>query len=223
MSKFIGAPLISTRPSVSSTSFEVNPTSHASISKNRDLPSCSVLGFTRRSLRYDTMLMISRRNFAVRSNITPPAGAPVPSGSPSGSMKSWVVGIVLTFVLPFFTHKWGPLTLLKNKVDTVVDTAESIMEAIEDVAGKVDKVIDNITDDLPKNSKLRNTLEAIDKLVEGVEKSAHIANDIIDKVEEAEDKLESLILSEAKEVTVSRQVVEKIEVTTQESSTLKIE
>ncbi|KAI3674525.1 hypothetical protein L2E82_52206 [Cichorium intybus] len=181
MSKFIGAPLISTRPSVSSTSFEVNPTSHASISKNRDLPSCSVLGFSRRSLRYDPMLMISRRNFAVRSNITPPAGAPVPSGSPSGSMKSWVVGIVLTFVLPFFTHKWGPLTLLKNKVDTVVDTAESIMEAIEDVAGKVDKV------------------------------------------EEAEDKLESLILSEAKEVTVSRQVVEKIEVTTQESSTLKIE
>ncbi|KAI3523042.1 hypothetical protein L1887_01097 [Cichorium endivia] len=96
--------------------------------------------------------------------------------------KSSVVGMVLTFALTFFTHKWGPLTLLKNKVDTVVDTAESIMEAIQDVAGKVDKVIDNITDDLPKNSKLRNTLEAVDKLVEGVEKSAHIANDIIDKV-----------------------------------------
>lgn len=67
-------------------------------------------------------------------------------------------------------------------MDTVVDTAEYIVEAIEDVAGKIDKVIDNITDDLPENSKLRKTLGAFDELVEGVEKAAHIADDIIDKV-----------------------------------------
>ena len=60
--------------------------------------------------------------------------------------------------------------------------AENIVEVIEDVAGKVDKVIDNITDDLPVDSKLRKELESVDKIVEGLAKSAHIANDIIEKV-----------------------------------------
>ncbi|KAL7583282.1 hypothetical protein Lser_V15G44514 [Lactuca serriola] len=222
-SRFIGAPLISRRPSFSSTAFAVNPTSLASFAKKKDLLSCSVHGFNSRNLQYHPMFTIARRNFVVCSNITPPPGVPLPSGSPSGSTKSWVLGIVLTFVLPFFTHKWGPLILIKNKVDTVVDTAEYIVEAIEDVAGKIDKVIDNITDDLPENSKLRKTLEAFDELVEGVERAAHIADDIIDKVEEAEDKLESLILSEAKEEKVSKQVVENVEVPTQEPSALKME
>ena len=67
-------------------------------------------------------------------------------------------------------------------MDTAVDMAEHIAEVMEDVAGKVDKVIDSITDDLPEDSKLRKRLEAIDELIEGVAMSAHIANDIIDKV-----------------------------------------
>ncbi|KAI3508820.1 hypothetical protein L1887_23837 [Cichorium endivia] len=222
ISRLIGASLISTRPSLTSTSLAVNPTSHVSTSKNKDLASCGVHGYSSRNLQYDPALMIARRNFAVQSNITPPPGAPLPSGSPPGSMKSWVLCIVLTFVLPFCTHKWGPLLQLKNKVDTVVQTAEHIIEAIEGVAGKVDKVIDDITDDLPENSKLRKQLEAVDELVEGVAKSAHIANDIIDKVEEAEEKLESLIISETKLENLSKQVVEKTEVPTQETSALKL-
>ncbi|CAI9303034.1 unnamed protein product [Lactuca saligna] len=148
------------------------------------------------------------------SNITPPPGVPLPSGSPSGSMIGWVLCIVLTFVVPFITRKWGPLIALKNRVDTAVDMAEHIAEVMEDVAGKVDKVIDTITDDLPEDSKLRKKLEAIDELIEGVAMSAHIANDIIDKVEEAEGKLESLILSQANEEKVSIQVVKKEEVST---------
>lgn len=45
----------------------------------------------------------------------------------------------------------------------------------------------------------------------------------MEQVEEAEDKLESLILSEAKEEKVSKQVVENVEVPTQEPSALKME
>ncbi|KAL8251106.1 hypothetical protein R6Q59_034799 [Mikania micrantha] len=162
-----------------------------------------------RSLRYDPLMKttIPRRRFDIRSNVTPPPG--VPAGSPSGSMRNWIVGIVLTFVLPFFTHKWGPLLVLRNKVDNVVNTAEYIMETIEVVAEKVDNVIDDITDNLPKDSELRKTMESIDVIVEGVAKSAHVANDFIDKVEEVEDKLESLILDEAK-VDGPKQVVEEI-------------
>ncbi|KAL4556466.1 hypothetical protein LXL04_039120 [Taraxacum kok-saghyz] len=219
MSRLIGTSLVSAHPNLSSTSFAVTPIAHTSISKNKDLSLCNIPGLSSRCVQNGP----PRRKFAVCSNITPPPGVPLPSGPPSGSMKSWVLGIVLTFVLPFITHKWGPLIVLKNKVDTVVDMAEHIAEVIEDVAEKVDGVIDNITDDLPDNSELKKTLKALDALVEGVAKTAHIANDIIDKVEEAEDKLESLILSDAREGKVSKQVAEKMEVSTIESNALKIE
>ncbi|KAL7583280.1 hypothetical protein Lser_V15G44516 [Lactuca serriola] len=214
MSRLNGAPLISTSPSLITSSSIVNSTSHAVISKSKYLASCSVHGFHSRNLQYHPMFTIARRNFVVCSNITPPPGVPLPSGPPSDSMNGWVLCIVLTFVLPFITRKWGPLIALKNRVDTAVDMAEHIAEVMEDVAGKVDKVIDSITDDLPEDSKLRKRLEAIDELIEGVAMSAHIANDIIDKVEEAEDKLESLILSQANEEKVSIQVVKKEEVST---------
>ncbi|KAI7743747.1 hypothetical protein M8C21_007761 [Ambrosia artemisiifolia] len=112
--------------------------------------------------------------FVTHSNINPPPeAAPLPSGSPSGSLRNWIVGIVLTFVLPFITHKWGPLLLLKT-----------------------DKVIDSITDNLPKGSQLKKNLEFVDEIVEGVAKSAHVADKFINEVEEAEDKLESLITHE---------------------------
>ncbi|KAI7746012.1 hypothetical protein M8C21_005352, partial [Ambrosia artemisiifolia] len=220
MSRLIGCSSISsTRPSLNYTSFSYNPASQASFSKNKDLSCYGFHGFNSRSLQFDPMVTLPRRSFVIRNNITPPPGVPLPSGSPSGSMRNWIVGIVLTFVLPFCTHKWGPLLLIKNKVDNVVNTAEYIMETIESVAEKVDNVIDNITDDLPENSSLRKTMEAVDELVEGVAKSAHIANDIIDKVEEVEDRLESLILNETKVKEAPKQVVHTEEIHVQEATT----
>nr|XP_043618315.1 uncharacterized protein LOC122590044 [Erigeron canadensis] len=217
MSRFIGASSISTLPSSNSRYLA---SILISFPYNTDLASRKVHDFTSTSLQYDPIKRISRRSFVVRSNITPPPpGAPLPSGSPSGSMRNWIVGIVLTFVLPFFTHKLGPLQVLKNKVDTAVNSVEHIVEAIADVAEKVDDMIDNITDDLPENSKLRKTMESIDELVEGVAKAAHATDDIIDKLEEVEDKLEAMILDEAKHVDdadASKQVVKEEEIRTQE-------
>ncbi|GJV74127.1 RNA-directed DNA polymerase, eukaryota, reverse transcriptase zinc-binding domain protein [Tanacetum coccineum] len=188
VSRMAGASSISTvLCSLNSTSYAFNPKSNALFVKSKDATLCNVHGFISRNLQYDPMLTISRKNFVVRSNITPPPGVPLPSGPPSGSM------IIYDSV---------------DKVDTVVNTAEYVVETLESVATKVDNVIDRITDDLPEDSKLRKSMVALDELVEGVAKAAHIANDIIDKVEEVEDKLESLILEEAKE-EVSKVAVER--------------
>ncbi|GJR05629.1 hypothetical protein Tco_0528613 [Tanacetum coccineum] len=185
VSRMAGASSISTvLCSLNSTSYAFNPTSNALFVKSKDVTLCNVHGFISRNLQYDPMLTISRKNFVVRSNVTPPPGVPHPSGPPSGSMRKL------------------------DKVDTVVNTAEYVVETLESVATKVDNAIDRITDDLPEDSKLRKSMVALDELVEGVAKAAHIANDIIDKVEEVEDKLESLILEEAKE-EVSKVAVER--------------
>ncbi|XP_076919694.1 uncharacterized protein LOC143580604 [Bidens hawaiensis] len=135
-------------------------------------------------------------NFVRHSNVNPPPEAPLPSGSPSGSLRNWIVGMVLTFVLPFFTHKWGSLLLLKNKVDQKIETTEHVVKTIEHAAERADKVLDSITEDLPKDSQLKKALEFVDEIAEGVAKGAHVADQIINKVEEAEDKLESIVTHE---------------------------
>ncbi|KAI3513713.1 hypothetical protein L1887_21052 [Cichorium endivia] len=133
-----------------------------------------------------------------------PAGIPSPPpGSPPGSWKNWVIGILMTFIIPLVTTKGGIIKLLLQKVDQIVNTAEHITDMVESVADKVDKVVEELADDLPESSQLKKTLDYIEQVAERVEKDAQNAGDFIDKVQEMEDKMEDLmepVLEEAKEV-----------------------
>lgn len=69
-----------------------------------------------------------------------------------------------------------------EKVDQIVDTAEHITVVVEAVADKVDKVVEELEDDLPENSQIKKTLDYIELVAERVENDAHTAGDFIDKV-----------------------------------------
>ncbi|KAI3736568.1 hypothetical protein L2E82_26428 [Cichorium intybus] len=133
-----------------------------------------------------------------------PAGTPPPSsGPPSGSWKNWVIGGLMTFIVPSVTTKGGPIKLLLQKVDHIVDTAEQITEMVESVADKVDKVVEELEDDLPEGSQIKKTLDYIEQVAERLEKDAHTAGDFIDKVQEMQEKIEDImepVLDEAREV-----------------------
>ncbi|KAL4559011.1 hypothetical protein LXL04_031143 [Taraxacum kok-saghyz] len=129
-----------------------------------------------------------------------PAGKPPPS---SGAWKNWVIGGLMTFIAPSITTKGGPIKLLLQKVDHIVETAENITDMVESVADKVDKVVEELEDDLPENSQIKKTLDYIEQVAEKLEKDAHTAGDFIDKVQEMQDKIEDImepVLEEAKEV-----------------------
>nr|GEW41463.1 hypothetical protein [Tanacetum cinerariifolium] len=103
--KLIDASTMLKTPSKSSTYLAFNPTSrHASFLRNKDLDSYIFYSSSARCLQYN----LAQTKFVVRNNISPP-GAP----DPSGSLTNWIVGIVLTCVLPFIARKWGSLALLK--------------------------------------------------------------------------------------------------------------
>lgn len=149
----------------------------------------------------------------VYANVEPPATPPPPSGSSSGSWKNWVMGILMTFIVPLVTTKGGPIKALLLKVDQIMDTAEHISDVVEAVADRVDKVVEEIEDDLPEGSRLRKTLDFIENVAERVEKDAHTAGDFIDKVQEMEDKLEDImdpVLEEANEVDKELKDKEKV-------------
>ncbi|GJW40415.1 hypothetical protein Tco_0302760 [Tanacetum coccineum] len=169
-----------------------NPIFGIPINKQKLTP---LITTTNSSTRWNSMI--------VYANVEPPATPPPPSGSSSGSWKNWVMGILMTFIIPLVTTKGGPIKALLQKVDQLVDTAEHISDVVEAVADKVDKVVEELEDDLPESSQLRKTLDYIENIAERVEKDAHAAGDFIDKVQEMEDKLEDIMepmLEEANEV-----------------------
>nr|XP_043637359.1 uncharacterized protein LOC122608328 [Erigeron canadensis] len=162
-----------------------------------------------------TIAPITRRNSViVYANVEPASTPPPPPppGSSSGSWKNWVIGILMTFIVPLVTTKGGPIKLLMQKVDHIVDTAEHITDVVEAVADKVDKVIEEIEDDLPEGSQIRKTLDYIENVAERVEKDAHTAGDFIDQVQEMQDKIEDMmepVMEEAMKVDKEAKEKEK--------------
>ncbi|KAK6114826.1 hypothetical protein DH2020_007095 [Rehmannia glutinosa] len=137
-----------------------------------------------------------RNSFGVYANSVP--GDPLPSGPPSNSHKSWILGLVVSFVLPFFTNKWGPLWVLKNRIENAVQTVEDIAEAVEKVAAEVDKIAEDMADDLPQG-KLKNLVELVENVAEKTAKTADSLDNVIDKIQEAQDEVEDIVESLAKQ------------------------
>ncbi|KAL6515572.1 hypothetical protein OROHE_018606 [Orobanche hederae] len=159
----------------------------------------SLSGNKTRSLQSDNKN--KRNSFAVYANSVP--GAPSPSGPPSSNPMSWIIGLVVTFVLPFLTNKWGPLWVLKNRVLGAVQTVEDIVEAVERVAEKVDEIAEEIGEDLPQG-KLKELVELVEHVAEKTAKTADCLDNVIDKVQEAEVEVEDMIVeSIAKKKAIS--------------------
>ncbi|XVF64838.1 hypothetical protein PTKIN_Ptkin09bG0198600 [Pterospermum kingtungense] len=141
----------------------------------------------------------SRRmnNMVVCCNLE--SGTPFPfnlfPGANSNNWPLWALGTVISVFLPFTTSKWGPLLKLKNDADKVLETAEQISDVVEEVAEKVEKIADDIGDQLPEGGKLKATLELVEDIAEQTAKEARLAGDLVDKVQDMEDKLESFMES----------------------------
>ncbi|CAI9778053.1 unnamed protein product [Fraxinus pennsylvanica] len=108
---------------------------------------------------------------------------------------SWILGILLTIVLPFGTNNRGPVLKLKDEVDTAVETIEHITEVVEKVAEVVDKVAEDIADDLPEGGRFRKAVDFIENVAEETAKDAHLLGDIIHKVQGFEEDVESIVES----------------------------
>ncbi|KAL6512055.1 hypothetical protein OROGR_021652 [Orobanche gracilis] len=120
-------------------------------------------------------------------------GYPTPNRGCHVSVWSWIIGLVVTFVLPFLTNKWGALWELKNKVLGAVQTVEDIVEAVERVAEKVDEIAEEIGDDVPQG-KLKDLVELVGHVAEKTAKTADCLDNVIDKVQEAEVQVEDMIV-----------------------------
>ncbi|KAK4429681.1 hypothetical protein Salat_1268700 [Sesamum alatum] len=188
--------LIRTKPYPRSQVLYWNPISTLGVSKYRD----DQISFRENKTRVMSDNITKRNSFVVYANSVP--GAPLPSGPPPSKSMSWILGVVVSFILPFFTNKWGPLWVIKNRIDSAVQTVEHIAEAVEKVAEEVDKIAEDISDDLPQG-KLKDLVDFVEDMAEKTAKTADSLDNLIDKVQEAEDKVENIVESAVKEGKIS--------------------
>ncbi|XP_011074788.1 uncharacterized protein LOC105159423 isoform X2 [Sesamum indicum] len=142
------------------------------------------------------------RNFIVCNNIQPADGQLPPQ--PQSTFLNWILGVVLAIILPLVTtNRKGPLLIkLKNDVDSRVEAIEEMAETVENVAEAVDKAIDQIAHHLPKEAKLRKVMHIVEDVAEKTAKNAHIIGDVIDELQEIEEKVAKSVVESLREKAI---------------------
>ncbi|KAL3340145.1 hypothetical protein AABB24_028658 [Solanum stoloniferum] len=110
----------------------------------------------------------------------------LPTGE--NSWVSWAVGLSVT--VPLITAR---LLTVTKQVSLAAETVEKVAEAVEKVADDVDRAAEEFAAKLPECGKLRGIVESIEHLAEETEKDAQVVQDLMDKVEEVDEKLEAFI------------------------------
>ncbi|XP_076909638.1 uncharacterized protein LOC143566990 [Bidens hawaiensis] len=116
---------------------------------------------------------------------------------------AWLPGVLLAVDVPFFTYKWGPFGKFKAELDKVEEAVDSVADRVEEIAEKVEEFVGDIADDLPEGSQFRHTLEKVEMVADAIGKDAKMVSDIVDKMDEMEAKLETMLDKAVEEKTIT--------------------
>ncbi|GJV26016.1 hypothetical protein Tco_1378711 [Tanacetum coccineum] len=80
-----------------------------------------------------------------------------------------------------------------QELDKVEEAVDGVADRVEEIAEKVEEFVGDIADDLPEGSQLRQTLEKVEMVADTIGKDAKMVSDIVDKMDEMEAKLETIL------------------------------
>lgn len=67
-------------------------------------------------------------------------------------------------------------------METVVDTAELVLDVVEKVVAEVVEIADVLEENLPQGAKLKNTIERVESVAREIGKDADLLEDLLQKV-----------------------------------------
>ncbi|KAH6760130.1 hypothetical protein C2S52_009424 [Perilla frutescens var. hirtella] len=151
------------------------------------------MDFLKSSAKYGMIsTAISRpRNVQVKASAS--------SNNPSSSWQKWLIGLLLTVILPAVGYKGGLFSNLKSKIDKAVETVEHVAEMVEEVAEKAEKIVEEVEEKLPEDSKLKDALESFEGLAKMAVTEAKKAEDVVNKVKDVEEELEATLIKARKD------------------------
>lgn len=135
----------------------------------------------------------------IEGNGTPPPSPPTPTPSPQppsrGRFTNWVrlvFGSVISILVAFWMPKWTSFLKIRGKAEVVMHEIEQAAEVVEKVATVVEKVSEEVADNLPNDSKLKEAASIVEHISKEAAKDALIAQEIIHKIDDAEQDLEDV-------------------------------
>ncbi|KAG1334599.1 hypothetical protein COCNU_03G007180 [Cocos nucifera] len=109
------------------------------------------------------------------------------------SWARWAFGSILALILPFWQNKWMTLLRIEGEVEMAADIVENAAEMVEKVATVTEKVSSQVADRLPEDGKLKNAALLVENVAKEAAEEAHLAKDIIHKVDELKNDVEMLL------------------------------
>ncbi|KAK4400522.1 hypothetical protein Sango_1158300 [Sesamum angolense] len=141
-----------------------------------------------------------KKDFVIVRNATPEAAGDllssfsIPGFSLPGD-NPWITGIAGLLVTVPFLVQW--LLTLTKEVDLAAETVEKIADTVGKVAEEVDKAAEEIAEALPEGG-LKKMVSFVEDLAEETTKDAQMVEDLMDKVEELDDKLDTILKQQSK-------------------------
>ncbi|KAL2343822.1 hypothetical protein Fmac_005107 [Flemingia macrophylla] len=104
----------------------------------------------------------------------------------------WVLGMVLSLLLPFWKPYWKQLQIIEEEAELVVEEVEEVAKVVEKVATVSEKVSEDIAEMLPEDAKLRKAVLLVEQASKEAVHDAQLTEEFAHKVEELKNDLDDL-------------------------------
>ncbi|KAL2936809.1 Suppressor of lethality of KEX2 GAS1 double null mutant protein 1 [Bienertia sinuspersici] len=120
--------------------------------------------------------------------------SPTPRPPPAGRLPwfKMLLGSMFSLLLAFWAPKWTTLLKIGGEAELVLKEVEQAAEVVEKVGTVVEKISEEVADQLPNDNKIKEAVLVAEHISQEAVKDAHIAEEIIHKVERVKQDLEDI-------------------------------
>ncbi|KAF3326461.1 hypothetical protein FCM35_KLT08091 [Carex littledalei] len=138
------------------------------------------------------MTKTSRSISAPQANPGPVTPPPSSGGPPIFTWMKLAIGSIFTILVPFLCTQWKNILKIGGEIEAAKEAVEKTAEVVEKVAEMAEKASEEVAEQL-KDGKLKEAAEVVEHLSEKVEEDARMVEDIIHKVDEIEEDVNTMI------------------------------
>ncbi|XP_073312688.1 uncharacterized protein [Primulina huaijiensis] len=117
---------------------------------------------------------------------------PAPHKNGFSNWMKWTLGSLLSLLLPLLGKTWKNVLRLEGKVEVVGEEVEAVAEVAESVANAADKVLKEVVEELPSNSKFKEAAEDMEYLCCVAAQDSKLIQNLIHKAGEVKQDLEDM-------------------------------
>ncbi|CAI9116228.1 OLC1v1017324C2 [Oldenlandia corymbosa var. corymbosa] len=101
---------------------------------------------------------------------------------------NWIWGLVA--LVPLVIQR---LLTLTKETEAAAETVEKVADTVEKVAEDVEKLAEDVSEKLPQGGKLKQVVDFVENVAKETAKDARSTEDLMNKVEEVDQQIESII------------------------------